>query len=245
MIGHDNKFIKEWPCPNNNVFVFQIKQVISKLNTEHIKGLMLTNFRYPDFYSEISSLTCFCEYCQSNASKPNAAENIKIRKLSNKQGKEVDLDEVKLHLSSKSIEKLKYDEIVRDNDLKKWQIFRCNSLTKLMGDLLIHSRSINKEMLFGMKLNPLDSAIQVGQIYEDLATYLDFVSSEFYSSQNRNVDFSTVKKIKKILTKAEGQTNFYPIIKINDRFRSVGLKKIREELNALEIKFAFLQLTLD
>lgn len=245
MIGHDNKFVKEWPCPNDTVFMYKIKQVISRLNTENIKGLLLTNFRYPEIHSETSSLTCFCDYCQEKASKPNAAENIKIRDIYDKQGNEVDLDEVKSYLSSKSIQNLKYDDIIKDKELIKWHIFRCNSLSRLMGYFLIHSRGINKEILIGMKLNPLNSANQVGQIYEDLASYLDFISSDFFSSQNRNVDFSNIRKIKKILTKAEGRTNFYPTVKLNKKFRSVGFKKMKEELSTFEIKIAFLQLTLD
>ncbi|NHI93860.1 MAG: hypothetical protein EAX96_15335 [Candidatus Lokiarchaeota archaeon] len=245
LIGHDNKFIKNWPCPNNQVFSFKIKQIISKINPENIKGLLFENFQYP-FFDEVSqSITCFCNYCYDKAAKPNAAEDIKLREISNKQGNEVDLDQVKSFLSAQSIIKLKYNDLIKDKFLNKWHKFRCNSLTRLMGDFLIYTRSLNKELKLGMKLNPIDKSNEVGQIYEDLATYLDFLTANFYSFRNRDVDFSNLKKIKKILTKAEGSTIFYPTVLINNKFRSIGFKKIKRKLNALGLNFTFLHLVLD
>ncbi|MHA1893764.1 MAG: hypothetical protein ACTSX4_04630 [Candidatus Helarchaeota archaeon] len=242
LTNFNGEIIPNWPCPNDKRLNLELKKIISNLDLEKIQGILFSDFHYPLSTSESIKLVCFCNSCQEEAARPNAAEDIKIRDLFDKIGKDVNLNQVKQQLISKKIKNLKYEDVIKNKKFKKWHVFRCNSFTKLMGNLLIHSRNENKDLVVGAKLKTLESSKEAGQIYEDLATYLDFISAEYFFKKSGKIASFNIKQINKQLKKAEGKIYFYPIINVQKKINKLEINAVKRSLLKEGIEFAFFNL---
>jgi len=248
MVTHENHKVEDWSCFNNPLFQDDLKQALSSLNLTNIKGIIFSSFRYPtliDESMESDGITCFWKYCQEESRSPQAAEDVKIRELSDKKGNHVNLNEVKAHILKKSKYKFAFNSSVKDKKLKKWYQFRCNSLTKLLGSLLIHLRSINMDVIVGTFLSDMKIALEDGQIYEDIATYHDFISIAIEITSDLKIDSSTITKIHKKLKKAEGKVNFIPFFQLTSEKQLKNLNTIRKNLIENEVSSAIFQIKLD
>ena len=248
MVTHENHKVEGFSCFNNPQFQHDLKQEISSLDLTELSGILFVDFRYPmlnDESKESDGITCFCEHCQELSRLPDAAEDVKIRDLSDKKENHVNLNEVKSYILNKPKEKLAYNSLLKDKELKKWNQFRCNSITKLLGSLLIHCRSINQNFVIGSLLYEMKHAIKDGQIYEDIATYQDFISSGIFFSSDYKIDISNLNEIRKKLKKAEGQVNFIPFIQISNRKQIDNFDEIRKNLIEKDVKSVIVKIFLN
>lgn len=233
-IGEKNNVLL---CPNipsvQNYILNLVTNIIEKFP---INGIELYNIRFG--YKE--GLSCFCQSCQRESAKPNSLEDLKEREIIDETKKGINVKQIQKYFLQKS--KLLFSKnLNQDIVFRAWNRFRCNSITRFVGNILISIRKKNQNISLGTDVWPISMAELIGQNYADIATYQDLIYQNLFTINNKNSlkNSQIVKEIaelKKLIEKGRGIKKFYTCININSLIKKNFFKILIKSLQEFNVK---------